>query len=223
MEAHQASALGEAQSNGAQLAKQVLDAPEHGAGYFFPATAEGTALIAVSLAVVLGLLSIGNAKWIPTAAGGIVTPVALSVGAVGITVGGLWNFRAGSLLGGAFGGLYGTFWLSFGLLTQIDAAGLIKAAGAIDFAKALGAYLIIWAIVSFGVAIATWFVNRLLFSTQTLLAVVFLVLGLANTGNSADLSKAAGYLGIVDAALALYLGIALIVNATAPRPMMPVP
>lgn len=87
----------------------------------------------MSLAVVLSLLSVGNAKWIPEAASGIVTPVALSVGAVGITIGGLWNFRAGSLLGGAFGVLYGAFWLSFGLLTQISAAGL-----AVDFGKALG-------------------------------------------------------------------------------------
>jgi uncharacterized protein len=176
----------------------------------------------VSLAVVLGLLSVGNAKWIPAAASGIVTPVALSVGAFGIIIGGLWNFRAGSLLGGAFGVLYGAFWLSFGLLTQISAAGLIKAAGAIDFGKALGAYLIIWAIVSFGIAIATWFVNRLLFATQTLLAVVFLVLGFANTGNSTGLAKFGGYLGIIDAALALYLGIALIVNATASREVVPV-
>jgi succinate-acetate transporter protein len=123
---------------------------------------------------------------------------------------------------GAFGVLYGAFWLSFGLLTQISAAGLIKAARAIDFGKALGAYLLIWAIVSFGIAIATWFVNRLLFATQTLLAVVFLVLGFANTGNSTGLAKFGGYLGIIDAALALYLGIALIVNATASREVVPV-
>jgi hypothetical protein len=222
MEAHQASSMATAQSNGSSLAERVLEAPEHGAGYFFPATAEGTALILGSLAVVLSLLSVGNAKWIPAAASGIVTPVALSVGAFGLMIGGLWNFRAGSLLGGSFGVLYGTFWLSFGLLTQISEAGLIKAAGAIDFGKALGAYLIIWAIVSFGVAIATWFVNRLLFATQTLLAVVFLVLGFANTGNSTSLAKLGGYVGIIDAALALYLAIALIVNATASRDVVPV-
>ena len=75
---------------------------------------------------------------------------------------------------------------------------------------------------SFGIAIATWFVNRLLFATQTLLAVVFLVLGFANTGNSTGLAKFGGYLGIIDAALALYLGIALIVNATASREVVPV-
>jgi succinate-acetate transporter protein len=65
-------------------------------------------------------------------------------------------------------------------------------------------------------------VNRLLFATQTLLAVVFLVLGFANTENSTGLAKFGGYLGIIDAPLALYLGIALIVNATATRDMMPI-
>lgn len=222
MEAHQASGVAPAQSNGSTLAERVLEAPEHGAGYFFPVTAEGTALILGSLAVVLSMLSVGNAKWIPAAASGIVTPVAFTVGAVGITIGGLWNFRTGFLFGGAFGVLYGVFWLSFGLLTQVSAPGLVKAAGAIDFGKALGAYLLIWAAVSFGVAIAAWFVNRTLFATQTLLAVVFLVLGLANTGNSTDLTKIGGYVGVVDAALALYVAIALIVNATASREVVPI-
>ncbi len=221
MEAHEA-AVSAALPGDAAAADRAAPAPVQGAGHFFPATAEGTALIVGALAVVLGLLSVGNAHWIPQAATGIVTPVALSVGALGLMIGGLWNFRAGSLLGGSFGVLYGAFWLSFGLLTQISAAGLIKAAGAADFGKAVGAYLIIWAVVSFGIAIATWFVNRLLFTTQTLLAVVFLVLGLANTANSVGLTKTGGYLGLIDAALALYLAVALIVNATAPRDVIPI-
>lgn len=96
MEAHQASVAAPMPSNGSHLAERALEAPEHGAGYFFAATAEGTVLILGSLAVVLGLLSVGNAHWIPAAASGIVTPVALSVGAPGLMIGGLWNFRAGT-------------------------------------------------------------------------------------------------------------------------------
>ncbi|EHN09885.1 hypothetical protein PAI11_32990 [Patulibacter medicamentivorans] len=206
-----------------RLAQQVLSSPERGAGIFFPAAAQGTALILGSLGVALGLLSAANAELFDPAATGIIVPVALSVGAIGIGTGGLWNFRAGSLFAGTLGLMYGTLWLSLGLLLLISAPGLTSAAGPAGFGDAFGSYLVIWSLVSFGLGLASWWVSRAVFGAQVLLAVVLLVLGLGNMAapGGSGLIHLGGVLGLLDAAAVLYISMALIVNDTAGRDVLP--
>lgn len=151
-----------------RLAQQVLSSPERGAGIFFPAAAQGTALILGSLGVALGLLSAANAELFDPAATGIIVPVALSVGAI-------------------------------------------------------GSYLVIWSLVSFGLGLASWWVSRAVFGAQVLLAVVLLVLGLGNMAapGGSGLIHLGGVLGLLDAAAVLYISMALIVNDTAGRDVLP--
>ena len=54
------------------------------------------------------------------------------------------------------------------------------------------------------------------------LTAVFLALGLANTGGSTDLGHIGGYLGLLDAAIALYLATAILANTTAAREILPI-
>ena len=152
-------------------------------------------------------------------------PVALSLGAVGIFAGGMWNLRNGVTIAGVIGGLYGVFWMSFGLLLLIEATPLTKSLGGAEFSHILGLYLWIWAVVSGGLAVATWFVNRSVFAQQALLTLVFVFLGIGYSsapGGSAML-KVGGWLSLVDGAIALFVAMALVINETAGRDVVPVP
>ena len=55
-----------------------------------------------------------------------------------------------------------------------------------------------------------------------MLTAVFLALGFANTGGSTDLGHIGGYLGLLDAAIALYLATAILANTTAAREILPI-
>ena len=202
---------------------QVIELPEKGAGIYYPATSQGVSLQLSALGVMLALLGANLVHIYNPAALGIMLPVSIGVGGVAIFTGGMWNLRLGQTIAGVIGGLYGTFWLSFGLLLLIQAGPLTKAVGPAGFAHALSAYLIIWMIVSAFLLIGTWFVNRAVFVQQLVLVLVFLALGIgfADAPGGATMLKVGGWLCLVDAFLALYIGMALLINETAGRPVLP--
>jgi succinate-acetate transporter protein len=81
-----------------------------GPGVSFPNTPPaGMSLQLGALGIVLALLSLAETNLLPTAARGIVVPVAFSIGAVAIFTGGIMNFRAGIMVAGVIGVLYGMF------------------------------------------------------------------------------------------------------------------
>jgi succinate-acetate transporter protein len=195
-----------------------------GAGVYFQKFPAGIALQLGALGVVLGLLSAADAGLFNTAATGIVIPAAFSVGALAIFAGGLINFRAGILVAGVIGCLYGAFWLSVGLLLEFTAADISKAAGPAGFGDAFGTYLLIWGVMSLGLCLPVMYVSRVVLAQQFLLAVVFFVLAMgAFATNGAGLTKFGGWLGIIDALLCFYISIALTTNETAGRTVLPMP
>jgi succinate-acetate transporter protein len=200
----------------------VLTAPEHGAGYFYAQTAPGTALTLFAFAITLGLLSMVNSEILSLAALPVVVPVAFTLGGTAIFVGGLWDFRAGNMFGGIVGVAYAMFYFSFALMLQFFAAPLVTAAGAGAFGDALGAYLLIWALVTAALCVSAAFVGKMVLAALVVLTAVFLALGFANTGGSTDLGHIGGYLGLLDAAIALYLATAILANTTAAREILPI-
>jgi len=209
----------------AALADRVLTAPERGSGYFFPTAAGGTAVWVIGFAFSLALLSLANAEWINLTALGIIVPVAYAVGALGMIIGSLWEFRANNLFGAVAGVGYGAFWLSLALLLQFFAGGIVEATGAAGFADAVGAYQLLWALFTVCLLVAAWFVGRTVFVVFALLVAVFVLLALSNfsaPGDTADaLRKFGGYVGLVDAAVAWYVFTVLVVNTTAGRNVLP--
>lgn len=198
--------------------------PASGAGSAFPLVPAGIALQLGALSIVLGLLSCAEAKLFDPGALGIVVPVAFSVGAVAIFAGGLINFRAGILVAGVIGCLYGAFWLSVGLLLSFNAGGLVKAVGPGAFGDAFGTYLLIWGIMSAGLALPVFFVSKVVFAQQALLAVVFFVLAAgAYAQDGVGLNQFGGYLGLVDAAFCFYISMSLVTNETAGKTLLPLP
>jgi succinate-acetate transporter protein len=210
----------------------VLEAPPNvapvivndGSGIYYPKFPAGIALQLGALSIVLGLLSAAKAELFNPAATGIVIPVAFSVGAVAIFAGGLINFRAGIMIAGVIGCLYGAFWLSAGLLLQFTAGGVVKAAGAANFGDAFGTYLFIWGVMSLGLCLPLIWVSKVVLAQQALLALVFFALSFGAFAHSGTgWNKTGGWLGLIDAAMCFYVAITLVTNETAGRPVLPLP
>jgi len=194
-----------------------------GSGVYYAKVPAGISLQLGALSIVLGLLSAANAEIYDPAATGIVIPVAFSIGALAILLGGLINFRAGIMVAGVIGCLYGAFWLSMGLLLQFNAAKLSTAAGP-GFGDALGTYFLIWGVMSAALCLPVMYVSKVVLFQQALLAVVFFVLAfgaMANDGTSWN--KLGGWLGIIDALVCLYISTTLTTNETAGKPVLPLP
>lgn len=196
-----------------------------GEGIYFRKAPAGISLQLGALGIVLALLSAAFADLFDTAAQGIVIPVAFSVGAIAIFVGGIMNFRAGIMVAGVIGCLYGAFWLSVGILLQFNAAVLQKAVGAAHFGDAFGTYLLIWGVMSLGLCLPVLFVSKVVLAQQFLLAIVFFFLaaGFYALPDGADTLKIGGYLGLVDALICFYISIALTTNETAGKTVVPMP
>lgn len=212
-------------NGGSELAETVLTGPEHGRGYFYPATASGTALGLFGFASSLALLSMANAEWFKLSALIIVAPAALGFGAVALILAGMWEFRGGNAFNATWEVAYGCFWLFLGLQLTVFAPKVVLAAGATSASNAFGAYLLIWAVLTAGFTVGTWFVARPAFIAFALLTVVFLLLGIGNIVTSVstadDLRKIAGWIGIVDALVAFYLALGLMLNSLIGRAVLP--
>jgi succinate-acetate transporter protein len=208
------------------VATKVLESPSGGAGIYYPNTPPaGIALQLGALGIVLALLSAAFAHLFNPGATGIVIPVAFSVGAIAIFTGGIINFRAGILVAGVIGVLYGTFWISVGITLQFTSVTLVKAVGVDSFSDSFATYLVLWGVMSLGLSLPVWFVSKVVFAQQLLLAVVFFVLAASYFAapGGVGLGKTGGVLGLIDAALCFYISMSLVTNETAGKQILPLP
>jgi succinate-acetate transporter protein len=207
----------------ASLADVVLSEPEHGNGYFYPATATGVPLAVACFGFSVLTLSLANAEIIPPEAGGIFVPVALATGGLGMLVGGLAEFRTGNMFGATFGVIYACFLITTGLLLQFFAPGITEAAGAEGFGDAFGAYLLLWAAFTAMLTVGTRYVNLPAFIAFALLVVVYVVLGINSIvqPESTTLAKVGGWLGILDGLAAWYLASGIVLNDVIGRDVIP--
>jgi succinate-acetate transporter protein len=204
---------------------EMLALPEKGAGLYYAASSDGVSLQLGALSIMLAMLWAFTANIVNPAGLGFMLPVSIAVGGVAIFIGGMWNLRGGVTIAGVIGGLYGVFWLSFGLLLLTQATPLTKAVGPAGFSHDLGLYLWIWAFVSGGLAVATFFVNKTVFAQQAVLTLVFIALGIgySSAPGGSGMLHIGGWLSLIDGILAYFISMALVINATAGKTIVPVP
>lgn len=206
------------------LAQRVLNEPQHGSEYLYPATASGQPLALGGFGLSLAMLSVINAGWVTGNSLGFVVVAAWSFGSVAMIVAGIWDFRANNLFGSMWAIAYGCFWISIGLVLQFVGPSVAAAAGTDGFGDAFGTYLVLWGIFTAYMMVCAYFVAGPAFVAFLLTAVVFVVVGTSYITSPSNLSdsllKVGGYVGIVDAAVAWYLSAALAINATAGRPLL---
>jgi uncharacterized protein len=163
------------------------------------------------------ILGLAEARVFNPAASGIFVPVAMGLGAFGLLFGGYFELRANNVFAGTFSFLYAGFLLATGLILRTFSPDIIKAAGALGFGDAFGAWLLLWCVFTAGLAVGAYHINMPAFLAFVLLTVAYLLLGFANIsnpGSTADfLNKAGGWVLIADGLAAWYLSWGLAVNS----------
>ena len=208
-----------------QYAGQAPVVPVSGPGNAFPATATGVPLSVFAFGFSVGILGLVDTGILSGLAIGMFIAIAIGTGAIGLLIGGLWDFRGGNLFAGTFGVAFALFLLTTGLILRFFAPGIVTAAGANAFGDAFGAWLLMWAVFTAFMAIGAYQINMPAFLAFVLLAAVYVILGVAGLGGTAgwasSLTKIGGWVALADAVAAWYVGFGIVLNATIGKDVVP--
>jgi uncharacterized protein len=166
-------------------------------------------------------LSFANAGLIEAPAG-LFVPVAFGTGALGMLVGGLWEFRNGNLFGATFGVVYACFLFTTPMILRWFAP-VISVRNAAEFGDSFGAYLLMWAVFTAFMTFGAYYVNLPAFLAFGLLVIVYLLAGIVNIAGpeGTTLLRITGWIGIVDGICAWWVGFGLVLNGMGPKPVIP--
>lgn len=112
---------------------------------------------------------------------------------------------------------YGFFWLVLGGIITFPKLGLASAPTPL----AMGWFLTIWGVMSFVMFIGTFRLSRALQITFGLLVILFALLAAGDFLGRKDLTVIGGYEGILCGAMAMYTGLAQVINEVYKRVIMP--
>ena len=161
------------------------------------------------------LLSFSIAGKYPT--GGMVFAMAIFFGGIAQALVCVMLYSKGDTFGTtAFGG-YAFLWLSFGFMNVGASHGWWTLGG-----KDVGYYLLLWAVFTIGLAVASTVAPKVLTIILMLTVVLLGSLGIGSINGNASLSKFGGYEGVLTGALAIYLAFAFLINETHGNSKLPV-
>jgi succinate-acetate transporter protein len=178
----------------------------------------------------LGLVSFGvSALVLATVLSGMIDPLTLPAAlalafALGFfieRIAGVLHFMRGETFPGTVFTAYAGFWLSYALLVQYFLPPVVAADG--DTGASIGMFMLAWAVFSTYMLLASVRTTRTVLTIFVLLTAVFYLAAFGSFPDSTSLSKAAGYVLVLDALVALYLSAASIVNETWGRTLLPAP
>jgi succinate-acetate transporter protein len=171
-------------------------------------------------------LSIVNTNMLGISVQTIVLGLALFYGGLAQLLAGLWEFAKGNTFGALAFCSYGAFWMSFWYLLNH----LPTQAPAKDLLHGIGVYLLMWAIFTTYLAVASSRTSGAVCAVVTLLAITFWVLAIGWLSesptefekNSNTWINIGGWLGLITAVLAWYASFAAVTNFTFKRTVLPV-
>jgi hypothetical protein len=166
------------------------------------------------------MLSVFNTNMISTSLGASVLGLALFYGGAVQLLAGMWEFRKGNTFGALAFSSFGAFWMSYWYLAHTIAPTL---AGP-DAHKAIGLFLLAWAIFTAYMTIASLRTTGAIAAVFVTLTVTFVLLciGAFATGSAAtNWTKAGGWAGLVTALFAWYASFAGVTNSTFKRTVLP--
>jgi succinate-acetate transporter protein len=169
--------------------------------------------------IALGLALVG---YVPAAAQASALPIIFAMTGIGLLISTVWAAALGQTMVATVFGLFAGFWLSYTVLI----VGLSHAWWAIPLAnvsRSVQLFLISWAIVMFALTLATLRLPVAYTAVVGLVVVALVLLIFGTSETSESLTKAAGYVTFVFAALGLYLFLSVADTATGGRgyPMGP--
>jgi hypothetical protein len=148
-------------------------------------------------------------------------PFALVFGGLAQLVAGLFAYRARDGLATAMHGMWGSFWLAYGLLWILDATGAVTIPAGTNFAEFGWWFIPLAAITWFGAAAATA-VSKALAAVLALLAAGSTLVAIGFIGDFSGVVTAAGYVLVASALVAFYTAGAMMLEGTFHRPVLPV-
>ncbi len=146
-------------------------------------------------------------------------PFAAFFGGLAQFLAGMWSFRARDGLATAMHGMWGSFWMAYGVLNLLFVLGrLTPPTGAF---AALGFWFIALAWITWMGAIAATGVSWSLVSVLGFLAAGSTVMAIGQLTGVSSVTMVAGYLFIISAILAWYTASALMINSVFERTVLP--
>ncbi len=181
--------------------------------------ADPAALAMATFAVPLFLWSGFNADYFDLKGETFIIPLAVFFGGPVAVAAAMWAYHRRDAFLATVAGVFGAFWLTYGMLLWMGQQGVVDEAAAGRDVR--GFYFIAWA-VTFGMLWLSSVRAHWTLSLVTLgAAAMFVVLSFADYADSANLLRAGGWVGFVTAGLAWYAGLAEMVNAEFERPVLP--
>lgn len=152
----------------------------------------------------------------------ILFPFAAAFGGVAQFLAGMWAYRARDALATAMHGMWGSFWVAFGVYHLMIALGSLPAPGASRTAEvAFGYWFIVLAAITWIGALAATAENLSLALTLGVLAAGATLLAIAHVGNVSVAETAAGYVLLASAVLAFYVASSMLLQSTFGRVVLP--
>jgi succinate-acetate transporter protein len=168
-----------------------------------------------SFGIALFTLSFQNAGLLGPNAVSIIIPLAMITGLIHFFAA-LTGFKKNELFTALVFGIYGMFWVVYSLINL----GVVLKWYTLD-ANALLVFLIAYTIFTAYVLIASFVTNIAVILTLSVLLVVFVLLDIGLAGHP-GLIVWAGYVGMLDGLMALYISAAGLIGTLYGRPVLPV-
>jgi succinate-acetate transporter protein len=210
-----------------------LDAPSNGAGEFtFWREHSTIALTPVAAPSILGLFGFAAATFMVAAnmAGWygneltplILFPFALTAGGLAQFLAGMWAYRARDAVATGIHGMWGAFWLGYSLYWLLIAVGVLPTVADPTASSAFGFWFVVLAAITFVGMFAAAADNVALTAVLLFLGAGSTLLAIALLGGYPVFQTIAGYILLLSAIVAWYLGSALMLQAAFRRSVLPI-
>jgi uncharacterized protein len=146
-------------------------------------------------------------------------PFAAVFGGIAQFLAGMWAYRARDALATAMHGMWGSFWIAYGILFLLIATGALTAPTPF---VALGFWFIPLAAITFAGAVAASAENLGLVAVLGTLAAGSVLAAIWFTRATSGFDTAAGWVFVVSAALAYYVATAMLLESTFKRVVLPI-
>lgn len=151
------------------------------------------------------LLNLHNADIIPLSV--VILSMGFALGGVAQVIAGIMEFMKNNVFGATAFTAYGFFWLSLIVIWTNPGEKI-----AVADERSMGFYLLLWGVFSAFMFICTLKHNRAIQFVFLTLTMLFLMLSIGDFTGSAAVKNAAGWVGILCGASAIYNSVAQIIN-----------
>jgi len=179
-------------------------------------TANPAPLGLVAFGMTTVLLNLHNAGFF--ALGSMILAMGIFYGGLAQVIAGIEEWKKNNTFGATAFTSYGLFWMSFVALLVLPKMGLADASDK----TAIAAYLAMWGIFTLVMFIGTLKANRALQLVFGTLAILFFLLALGDATGNGTITIIAGYEGILCGFIAIYAGLAQVLNEMYKKTVAPI-